>query len=52
MIREFGLKLSTFGNIFLTMNTENQALNKALNFIKNDFIPIRSCLAHVSDNEP
>ena len=52
MIREFGLKLSTLDNIFLTIDAENQTLNKALNFINNNSIPIRTCLAHISDDRP
>ena len=52
MIREFGLKLPTLDSIFLTMGTKNQALNKAFNFIENDFILTHNCLAHVSDDKP
>ena len=51
IIREFGLKLSTSAEIFNTMDTENQTINKALNCIKKDLIPIRNMLAHVSDDE-
>ena len=52
MIREFGLKLSTSDNIFLTINTENQAINKTLTFIENNFILIHNCLAHISNDKP
>ena len=52
IIREYGLKLSTCDKIFLTLDAENRTINKALNFIKNDFIPIRNIMAHVSDDEP
>ena len=34
------------------MDVENQIINKALNYIKKDFILIRNMLAHVSDDEP
>ena len=52
IIREFGLKLSISDNIIRTLDFENRTINKALNFIKNDFIPIRNFMAHVSDDEP
>ena len=52
IIREFGLKLSTSAEMFNTMDAENQTINKALNYIKKDLIPIRNMLAHVSDDEP
>jgi len=52
IIRQFGLKLSTSDTIIRTLDFENRTINKALNFIKNDFIPIRNLMAHVSDDEP
>ena len=33
------------------MDVENQVMNKVLNFIKNDFIPICNCLVYVSNDE-
>ena len=51
IIREFGLKLSTSAEIFHAMDTENQTMNKVLNYIKKDLMPIRNMLAHVSDDE-
>ena len=51
MIRELRLKLPTLDNIFLTIGAENQGINKALNFIKSNFIPIRNCFTHVSDDK-
>ena len=34
------------------MDFENKTINKALNYIKKDFIPIRNLFAHTSDDEP
>ena len=50
IIRERNLKLSTAPEIFDSMEEENQITNKALNFIKKDFIPFRNMLAHATDD--
>ena len=51
IIREFGLKLSTSIEIFNSMDFENQTINKVLSYIKKDFIPVHSILAHVYDDK-
>ena len=50
IIREFNLKLSTDPEIFDSMEEENQIINKALNFIKKDFVPFRDMLVHSTDD--
>ena len=52
IIRQFGLKLSASDTIIQTLDFENRTIKKALNFIKNDFIPIRNLMVYASDDEP
>ena len=51
IIRELGLNLSTSIKIYNTIDYENQVINKAMHFIKKDFIPIRNMLAHIYSNK-
>ena len=50
IIRERNLKLSTAPEIIDSMEEENQIINKALNFIKKDFVPFRNMLVHSTDD--
>ena len=50
IIREHHLKLSTDPEIYDSMEEENQIINKALNFIKKNFIPFRNMLVHSTDD--